>query len=1036
MDLNVARERLTSVVTSDSITASRGDFLATHIPVKRLQLLSRFEVCPDAGEEYSEEQVFRKIILNPQNKHQVVAVYGQSGTGKSHTIRWFEARFEREKPENEVVLFIRRSDNTLKGTIRQLLEKPEVQGIANREVYERLIKASVCVDENELKDLIYHNFLVKIENDDDSREVKITRVKRRRLKAFLNNEIIQERMMSPEGPIERIYSKIAENTLVDRDTVAEFVKDDFTVSADLCEDMQRTGADSMAIKMARALMADESGSEEAEKLARYLNQFVSEVIQRCAGIEPGDFGEIFKDIRRELYRLGKNLTLFIEDITSFTGVDEALLDALMLSHTGMNEVDGICRLSSVVGTTIGYLQNNFKDNHKERITQYVYLPDDLFDETGLFEFIGRYLNTMSLPEEKIAAWLDENAAPELYPVHEVKEGKQWEYIHDSSDKDLCLFPFTKNSIRYYYRYALGNGHRTPRYIIRNIIEPVVRDALNGVKNFPSRKETIINLNTKLSYMVNNQVADKDQADRLLRFASIWGDGSTDQFTKDGKTYIAAIPQEIYEELGLPLLQLNAVSAPVQQAKEKAGVQSEKHAIVEHTEKKSTDILDAKQQKISEATTALTEWANGKPIDISSNVGVSRLIKAAREDLCAYLYSAINWQAEGISIDNAEKSCPKSDRLVSLENQLRLKNPGYYELPANLNSVNILCAFIKWREFGSKSWNYPESDFDVYLVSSWVRSVKADVVKAMDDHNNSTKTSYIEAAITAEMYRLIINGEYREKSLKNLTVSDLFSEKAAIKADNGHSKKWNELIGFLGQGGMDADNRRTIRQYFNITQGEGSKIVVLNEPGLSQAFRKVKGTKLDVPEEILLTDDPVKQRNDVFKYMRDIITRAETAAKSEVEDARADILPIYDYFDSEEIDEEDILELTSKAKVFYDEAEKTMINSIVGGTPLKMLEQVKKSAIQIAKALMNIGSVLDEENIVTILMTFSSDPRGTIQPLLALLQKLDEDIGKVEKAVRTRTEKLTGTDGDDYGENKYGADLQMIASDADLVQGLR
>ena len=35
-----------------------------------------------------------------------------------------------EKPEDEVVLFIRRSDNTLKGTIRQLLAMPEALAIS------------------------------------------------------------------------------------------------------------------------------------------------------------------------------------------------------------------------------------------------------------------------------------------------------------------------------------------------------------------------------------------------------------------------------------------------------------------------------------------------------------------------------------------------------------------------------------------------------------------------------------------------------------------------------------------------------------------------------------------------------------------------------------------------------------------------------------------------------------------------------------------------------------------------------------------
>ena len=93
----------------------------------------------------------------------------------------------------------------------------------------------------------------------------------------------------------RIYSKVAENSSVDRDTVAQFLAEDFIVSVDLFEDIHRAGADPKAEKMARELMADDIGIEDARKIADYLNQFVNDVIQRCAGIEPGDFRDVFQD---------------------------------------------------------------------------------------------------------------------------------------------------------------------------------------------------------------------------------------------------------------------------------------------------------------------------------------------------------------------------------------------------------------------------------------------------------------------------------------------------------------------------------------------------------------------------------------------------------------------------------------------------------------------------------------------------------------------------------------------------------------------
>ena len=154
MDLSIAKSRMDSVIRTDSITASQGDFLATHVPLRRLQLLHKFDLQPTQGQTSTEEELYRQYVCNPENRHQFITVYGQSGTGKSHLIRWFEARFENDKPENEVVLFIRRSDNTLKGTIRQLLEKPEVQGMANKEIYYRLVRASVSLEPAQLKDLM------------------------------------------------------------------------------------------------------------------------------------------------------------------------------------------------------------------------------------------------------------------------------------------------------------------------------------------------------------------------------------------------------------------------------------------------------------------------------------------------------------------------------------------------------------------------------------------------------------------------------------------------------------------------------------------------------------------------------------------------------------------------------------------------------------------------------------------------------------------------------------------------------------------
>jgi len=1027
MNLSIAKERLSSVVKPDSITSSQGDFLVTHVEIKKLVLLNKFELVPTSQKYTSEELIYKQFVRNPDNKHQFIVVYGQSGTGKSHLIRWFDAKFEAEKPSDEVVLFIRRSDNTLKGTIRQLLQKPEVQGISNKEILKRLSNASAAIPEDKLKDMIYHDFIIEVNNDDDDHEITINNVKRKRLVAFLNNETIHDYMMSSKGPIERIYSKVAESSHEELDTIAQFKPEDFIVSVDLYDDMIQAGADPKAEKMAKAMMADDA-FVEAKLISEYLNQYVSVVIQRCAGIEPGDFEQVFMDIRKELFRLGKRLTLFIEDITSFTGVDNALLNALMEEH---NDRD-ICRLSSVIGSTNAYVNDCFRQNHLDRVTKYVYIPDDVFDENGVFEFVGKYLNAMSLPVDTIASWLNSKALSSEYPVHDVKEGKDWEYIQISHGKKLCLYPFSKHSILYFYRNELTRGQQTPRYIIRDIIEPVVSDLIYNSTRFPSKKYNLINMNTTLNFMVHSQIKDEEEADRLFRFMSIWGNNDAKQFVIDDITYIAGLPSYVYEDLGLPIINLQETDVPVGASQSTA----EQTPVSEPVNAPIATVLPEKQKRLDDANAILTQWANGSPINLSITGGTENIIRTARENMGEFLLSAINWQIEGVSLDNVSKVRAAISgrgsrfKLVALANQT--KGEGFYILPAGWESVNVINAFIKWEEFGKRTWEYPGSDFDVYVITSWISRIKKDIVKAVIEYNENAETKYIEAAIMSEMYWLILNGEYREKTLANLSAEQLLCSRLPKAKNSFHSNEWNSLLALMHRGDADVINRTTVRRYFNLVQGDEQRsMIVLDAINLAKTIRKVKTNKLQISEEDMQVDDKVKLRKDVYSYYSDIVDRIDNVAKSELSVAKTIIQPIYDCFDEDEIDDEDIDAFIEKVSKFYKEVENTQINIRSVQT-----DAVKKTSKQLAKAISDIGAVMNENDPLTILLAFSGDPIGVLQPLLALLNQIEHDVAEVDKQLAIRKNNLGVVDGEPDESERYQEEIIKIDQNERILEELR
>ena len=1030
MNSEIAKERISYVARPDSITTSEGDFLATHVAIKKLKVLEKFDIAPTGGKSFSEEDIFKKYILNPEDRHQFVAIYGQSGTGKSHLIRWFAARYEQNKPKDEVVLFIRRSDNTLKGTIRQLLEKPEVQGISNKEIYERLVKASVSVEENKLKDLIYHNFIIEIDHDLDDHDIQLGNVMKRKVVAFLNNEIVHDFLLRKKGPIERMYSKIAEHSTVDRDTIAQFEKEDFLVSQDLYESIQRAGADRKAERLALELLSDEKGATTAKKIADYLNQFRNDVIQRCAGIEPGDFKQIILDIRKELFRLDKKLTLFIEDVTSFTGVDTALLDALIEEHTGKRDGGSLCRISSVVGTTNNYLQHNFKDNHKDRITKYVYIPSDVLDEDGLYEFVARYVNTMSLNEDIISDWVNGHANPEDYPIHDVVEGKNWEYINVGHEKKINIYPFTKNSILYFYNNVLEKGHQTPRYIIRDIIEPVVRDAIFNKENFPSIDVKIVNVNTTLSFRIHSQVDDQDAADRLLKFMSVWGNGTPDQYEENGKIYISAISKDMYDDFSFPVLQMDKVEAPKTSPQKKVSNNATTPKVTSEISVDACEIVvpAAKIKKVNDANTLLTKWTNEKKIDISATVGAAGTVHSAiYDEIPDYLFTAINWQVEGISMDNARKVKDSAVLLVALEGQT--KKEGLYVLPANWNSINIILAFIRWKEYGNKSWNYPDADFDAYLITTWTEAIKKTLVTKVSEYKSGIETKYIEAAVSAEIYRTILAGEFREKSLKNFNLQTLFASKPNKATSNSHCSEWKSLVSVMSQKSADVNNQQTVRRYFNIGQGGASTNVVLDAIALSKVFGKVKKSRLIIEPEEKQNDDRIKQRRDAYTFLNDIEERIESVAKSELENGKAKLQRIYDTFGDNEIGEDELTEFISRVKKFYEEANKAQVN-----VKEISLDGIKKVSI-LEKAISDIAAVLDEDDPLTIIMAFSGDPVTTIKPLIDIIDALETVITKANTIIANKKAAL-GPDGEDsVDNNRYSAELESINKSRQKIEGM-
>ena len=559
MNIDIARKRYMDVIRPDVMHNSKGDFLATHVPMKKLYVtehLTDHAEVPEQDKKHPKTEEVYEQFMGEKEEDQFVLVIGDSGAGKSHLIRWIDSVLEIRKSESEIVLPIRRADNTLKGTIRQLIELPEVRELPNRELYKKLASAAATVQERELKETIYYQFVIQITNDDgkagdEEGERKLSNVDRKHLIALLQNSLFKTRLMDDDGPIDRIYGKFAENKTSDvNDKVPEFVPEDFEIDAEFRNQLY-LGADDKARKIADKLLGK---PEFVDSVKGYMNLFVDKVIQRCAGLEPGDLANVIEEIRQELFKQGKTLTILIEDITAASGVDDSLLDALLTDKIEYPDKN-MCRLNAVVGSTDGYYREKFRSNTKGRIHNFVYVPDDLFsgNRNGLIEFFAKYLNTISLSAEDIRNWVEVGKADlSTYPIHTDTIGKGWgEYNYGG--KTINMFPFTQNAILFLYDKQ-DLAKRNPRALMREIIEPYIKDAMDHLEEFPLRQPSFQASNTELQNAIyNNRLFDDTIKIRLYFFMYIWGDGTLRSFERNGEKYLAGIPSCVYQQLGLPMI---------------------------------------------------------------------------------------------------------------------------------------------------------------------------------------------------------------------------------------------------------------------------------------------------------------------------------------------------------------------------------------------------------------------------------------------------------------------------------------------------
>lgn len=385
-------------------------------------------------------------------------ITGQTGTGKSHLVRWLRTKV----PHNDQwhLVYIEKRNTSLRRIIEQILSG--IETAAANTLRGSLARAATQIATTEEAMLAVLNQLHQLVAFDDAPTIAdLSGPDLTESRAFVARLIgdftFKQQLSRPGGPVERIV-KLAMRGYDDDANISpedlHFRESDLRVDAEAFED---AGWDFQV--QIRSLTSSVSRRTEAAAIIDYY------VPRATAAVITGsstDLLSVFEDVRGELARRGRQLFLFIEDLVLLHGIDGQLAQALTLPAR-----HDLCPIRAVIAVTTGHLDSRY-DTFAERGIHYTMdVPRREIATVDLRTLVGRYLNAGRVGRQRLA----DAARLGLDLPNKCTGCSYRDACHPAfgtTDEGHGLFPFNASAVDRLIELASPDGF-DPRNILREVV---------------------------------------------------------------------------------------------------------------------------------------------------------------------------------------------------------------------------------------------------------------------------------------------------------------------------------------------------------------------------------------------------------------------------------------------------------------------------------------------------------------------------------------------------------------------------------------
>ncbi|KJS03679.1 MAG: hypothetical protein VR68_00815 [Peptococcaceae bacterium BRH_c4a] len=965
--------RLNDIIQVDVMTGDEGDFSATHMPFNRLSVQHSGRTS-DASTDMTEEEVYQELVYNPDDEHRLIIVRGPNGAGKSHLIRWMRARLQSGNTEElnnrEKIVFIRRIDNTLRGAMRQLLEQDVVSDLQQKERMRQFIQASHVQNEAQLQSTIYYTFITHVETD--ASEIGYRPADRKRLASLLRDDRVKDFLMRPEGPVMRFYELMAQPQNTSGTCEANFLPEDFTKMRDIMTDVERNSSPDVKSMIRRVINHSDAG-----KLVAYLNSFSQAVIQSCANIAQGDAEGMIRQLRQDLKKKGKALTILIEDFTTFTGIDSELLKVLSIQHGG--EYKELCRVTAIVGITDAYYESRFLDNYKNRVTHQIKVDNHTFgDEETLAQMAARYINAAYLTTAQIKNWYEQGADASLLPYATIEPNFDWESI-DINGHKFSLYPFNRKALVQLFERL---PEKTPRFFLRDII----RTQMSALVQVKLGRPSFPNVNAiqgpaiqfrETQHASRFEVLSIPQGDkpRLRALLCLWGEGHLREENLGGHRVIGGLFMDFLIEFGF-----NGLSG-----------------IVRTTQaNRPTTPTSPTTQKV-ELRNINRDYQ--KMVDDIENWFQARGILNSSEDLRGYLrdflVTSINWQMEGVPayLANAKLSNTRYIYMEGQRQQNTERDKAIIAIDRDVTGYNVLRALCHWR-FNNRGWDFKDFSFFQFKLIDWLESNKDTLVSKVKGEPEATPEWTLQCSMALEYLRLGLMGYLQWQEEDASVLKKLFTKvnQTAYILRSNTTESWSRAQSSLrNRTDVLEKNKELLIMLPNSQMGRVTDIrdtkYLFHRDEIDKAYAKL--CKMDWDASSLLPGKPIEReelQNSAARMLQTLLPNIKVVLGEEKKKAAGILKQIKEYLG------DDLSKFTwvdnsrEMADFLY------VLNStyhISYPTSLRTeAEQIEQGAENLAEVCGQIARIIQSDGFASPLAFFSSDPCRALQKALDTMKAIE------------------------------------------------